>query len=125
MNRILALNSIGGYICIAHCGTVGLHIGGNLALHHQPHRAPIQTNKHDVIGNTVLHFGVTEYPPRVGGWPSVALNPADTNVMSGLNSRAMGITTVLNAARYSASPQLETGERKKGEREVWRVCVCV
>ncbi len=62
---------------------------------------------------------MTEYPPRVGGWPSVALNPAETRMMSGLYSLAMGTTTLRNAARYSASPKFdaEDGRGREGGRE--------
>ena len=40
-------------------------------------------------GGGNIQAGVTEYPPRVGGWPSVALNPAETRVTSALNCWAI------------------------------------
>ena len=43
----------------------------------------------------------------------MALKPAETRMMSGLNSRQIGTTMERKTARYSASPKLET------------VCVCV
>uniref|UniRef100_A0A182TNP1 Uncharacterized protein n=1 Tax=Anopheles melas TaxID=34690 RepID=A0A182TNP1_9DIPT len=48
--------------------------------------------------------GDTTYPPSGAGCPTAASKPADTSTMSGAKSRAIGITTVRNAARYSASP---------------------
>lgn len=48
--------------------------------------------------------GDTTYPPNGAGWPIAASNPAETRIISGANSLAIGMTTVLNAAKYSASP---------------------
>ena len=49
----------------------------------------------------------------------MALNPADTKMMSGSNSRATGTTTQRNAARYSASPHADTvGESDRGTEYV-------
>ena len=53
----------------------------------------------------------------MGGWPSVALKPADTRISSGSNSRAMGMAMERNADRYSASPKLETVLEKEGKQE--------
>jgi hypothetical protein len=48
----------------------------------------------------------------------VALKPAETRMISGSNSRQIGTTIERKAARYSASPKLDTGGRGRGrERE--------
>ena len=75
----------------------------------------IPTSSQPNLNCQYVHFGVTEYPPRVGGWPFAVLKPADTRMISGLNSRAIGSTMLRNAARYSASPKLDTVERELGE----------
>ena len=53
----------------------------------------------------------------MGGWPSVALKPAETRMMSGSNSRQIGTTMERKAARYSASPKLDTGGREGWGKE--------
>ena len=47
----------------------------------------------------------------------MALKPAETRMMSGSNSRQIGITIERKAARYSASPKLDTGGKGR-ERQV-------
>ena len=48
----------------------------------------------------------------------MALKPAETRMISGSNSRQIGMTIERKAARYSASPKLDTGVRgRERERE--------
>ena len=48
----------------------------------------------------------------------MALKPAETRMISGSYSRQIGMTIERKAARYSASPKLDTGVRgRERERE--------
>lgn len=46
-----------------------------------------------------LHLAERLYPPRGVGWPSTASKPDDTSTISGANSFAIGMTTVLQRTR--------------------------
>lgn len=48
--------------------------------------------------NQYLHLAVSLYPPSGGACPSTASKPDDTRTMSGANSLAIGMTTVLGEA---------------------------